>query len=367
MTTTPNMSLELATNGADIGTWGTKLNVALPIIDSHNHTTGQGVKVPAAGLNIDGDVQWNDHGISEIGRLDFTAVAALSTGSKSIFVSSADNELYWRTSGGTNVKLTSGTALNVAAFVGGIGGDYSASDARAAYDDATGAYTFKRGSANSNSWARLRAGDLRIYEYNTTESVYTAIKAAAALAASYDITLPAALPAAQVLQQIDASGQTVYSNTLAANQSVTISGTGQYKHGDRKSSRIYFLQDAVTISGAGHSSGLTGNAHYISIAAGAETRFQLFGLRQGMRIKRIEIFGTSANEPNFTFTLQVANASASLTYTSTGTIVTNSRKVFTLDSPLTVMVGDDEAVFCRISAVTTAFLVYTIQYVYDEV
>lgn len=367
MTTTPNMALELPTNGADIGTWGTKLNVALPIIDSHNHAPGQGVQIGAAGLNIDGNVSFNDFAIRSAGQVGFSSVDPLTSGDRVVFVSADDNELYWRTNGGTNVKLTNGNALNVAAFVGGIGGDYTAVAAAVAYDDATGAYTFKRGTANSNSWARLRAADLRLYEYNTTETVYTAIKAASGLAASYDITLPTALPAAQVLQQIDAAGQTVYSNTLAANQSITVSGTGQYKHGDRKCSRTYFLNDAITISGAGHSYGLTGNAHYISVAAAAETRFQLHGLRQGMRIKKIEIFGTSANEPNFTFTLQVANAAASLTYTSTGTIVANNRKVFTLDSPLTVMIGDDEAVFCRISAVTTAFLVYTIQYIYDEV
>lgn len=367
MTTTPQMGLDLPTNGADIGTWGTKLNVALPIIDSHNHAPGQGVQIGAAGLDIDGDLSMGGFALGQIGYLAFAEITALASGTRDLYVDASDHELYWRTNGGTNVKLTNGNALNVAAFVGGIGGDYTAVSAALAYDDATGAYTFKRGTGVSNSWARLRAADLRLYEYNTTETLYTAIKASAALAASYDITLPAALPAAQVLTQIDAAGQTVFSNTLAANQSITVSGTGQYKHGDRKVSRTYFLQDAVTISGAGHSSGLTGNAHYISVAAGAETRFQLFGLRQGMRIKKIEIFATSANEPTISFMLQVQNTTGTLTATSSGTIVANSRKSFTLDSPLTVMIGDDEAVFVRVSAVTSALLVYTIQYIYDEV
>jgi hypothetical protein len=357
------MGLELPTNGADIGTWGTKLNVALPIIDSHNHTAGQGSLIPAAALDINATVPWNDFGISEIGRLDFTAVAALSTGSKTVFVNAADNELYWRTNGGTNVKLTSGNALNVGAFVGGISGDYAASDARLAYDDATGAYTFKRGSANSYSWARLRAGDLRLSEYNTTETVYTAIKAAAGLASSYDITLPTALPGDQTMMQITAAGQVVFSNALAVNQDVTVSGTGEYNHGDKYISVSPLI--AQTISGAGHSFGSTSNAVYTQVSSTGVTHFPIQGWREGARLKSVHVYATGTNQPGVTVWLQALNACAQLPSVQTGGWVGGGMQTSTLTTPNT-MNGQGDTIYVRVVSVgATTTNVWSIHAIYD--
>ena len=54
-----------------------------------------------------------------------SATTAVSGYASALFANSADNNLYWRNSGGTNVQLTAGNSLNVAGFVGGIGGDYA--------------------------------------------------------------------------------------------------------------------------------------------------------------------------------------------------------------------------------------------------
>lgn len=287
MTTTPNMSLELPTNGADIGTWGTKLNVLLPLVDSHNHTGGQGVPITTAALDIDADLSMGGFALGHIKYLEFDAIVPLSTGSKDIFVSSVDNELYWRNNGGTNVKLTSGNALNVAAFVGGIGGDYTAVSAAVAYDDATGAYTFKRGTGVGSTWARLRAGDLRLSEYNTTETVYTAIKAAPTLASSYDITLPTALPGSQTMMQITAAGQVVFSNALAVNQSIVVSGTGRYKHDTIVETRS--PGEGVITTGGTFSSSAPSNFPYYQAGA-SSTIFIPVKMRVGERLQYIEVF-----------------------------------------------------------------------------
>lgn len=194
MPTLPNMGLITPTLGADRGTWDDKINAMFALVDEHDHTSGQGVQIPVAGLDIDADFAMGGNAVTGLGSLAFDAVTALSAGSKRLFVSSSDNELYWRTNGGTNVKLTSGSSIN-ASLIGGIGGDYASVGAEVAFNDADQVYTFKDQSSPSKKWARVASGPVRIYENDTTESVYVEQIVSNALASSYTITWPAALPA----------------------------------------------------------------------------------------------------------------------------------------------------------------------------
>src|SRR5262245_52136205 len=125
MSTLPNMGMVTPTQGGDAGTWDDKINACFALIDAHDHTSGQGVAVPVAGLNIDTNLPMGGFGFTNLGKISFTTIATPSSGSKNLFVDSSDNELYWRSSGGTNVKLTSGSTIN-ASLIGGIGGDYTA-------------------------------------------------------------------------------------------------------------------------------------------------------------------------------------------------------------------------------------------------
>lgn len=227
MPTLPNMGLITPAQGGDRGTWDDKINACFVKVDVHNHTSGKGVRVPVAGLNIDTDINMGSKGFTSLGRAAFAEITALASGARTLFVSDADHELYWRTNAGVNVKLTSGASINTT-LVGGIVGDYSSVGALLAYDDANKRYTFK---TQTSTWARLASGPVRIYEYNTSESVYVEHAVAAALAASYTVTWAAALPVAQALIQIDTSGNLVYSNTLANNQNLTLQGTGKVTHG----------------------------------------------------------------------------------------------------------------------------------------
>lgn len=205
MPTLPNMSLITPTAGADSGTWDDKINAAFALVDAHDHTSGKGVTVPVSGLNINADFAMGGYAVTGLGSIAFNAVTALTTGSKRLFVGSSDNELYWRTNAGTNVKLTSGTSINTS-LVGGIVGDYSTVGAEVAYDDANDRYTFKDQTSPSKFWARLASGPVRIYEFGTVESVYVEHAVAAALASSYTVTWPAALPATSTPVQISATG-----------------------------------------------------------------------------------------------------------------------------------------------------------------
>jgi hypothetical protein len=245
MTTYPNMNLVLPTRGpTGAGVWDDTIDADIAILDAHNHSNGQGVAIPTAGLNINADLSFSSlYAPSNLHRLQFSAIAggSLTAGQrKSLFVSDGTggltaNELYFLNSSGTAIKFTNGNLLNVGAFVGGIGGDYSSVGAALNYDDSAKRYTFKEGTADSNGWARLAAGGLRLFEFNTTESLYVEQVAPAALASSFTMTWPVALPAASQTVSIDNTGQIAFgaSQALAANNSFTVSGAGDYKHGTR--------------------------------------------------------------------------------------------------------------------------------------
>ena len=65
-TISPNMGLPVPVVGTDPGPdWANNINACLSVIDQHNHTSGQGVPIPSAGLNINSDLPFNNNnGIS---------------------------------------------------------------------------------------------------------------------------------------------------------------------------------------------------------------------------------------------------------------------------------------------------------------
>lgn len=224
---TANMSLTLPTNHGSADVWDTILEDLFTLIDEHDHTTGKGVAIPAAALNINADVPWNSGGtyraITGIKALDFQPSddAAMTSYACALFVDDSNNELYWRTSGGVNVKLTAASALNVAAFTGGLGGDYASISALLDYDDASDTYRFRQElSGGVRQYAKIGVADIVLREYDpagdATVPVETVtLKSPDALAASYGITMPAALPGSQAVVQMSSTGQLIASNTRA--------------------------------------------------------------------------------------------------------------------------------------------------------
>lgn len=243
----PNTGVILPALQGDSGIWGDELNTALTLLDLCDHTPGKGVKVPTAGLNINADLTFAGFSATNVKSTDFAAVTALSTGARRLFVSASDNELYWRSNAGTNVKLTNGATINMS-LVGGIVGDYAAVGAEVAFDDANDRYTFKQ-QGSPKVWARMASGDVRLYETGTSETVYTALKCDPALVASYDIQLPLALPASTKLLQLSAAGLVTATGVLASNEDITFSGTGQIRHGSYSDAQT-IRADVVTVGSA---------------------------------------------------------------------------------------------------------------------
>lgn len=221
MTTLPNMGLVLPTRGpAGAGTWDDTVDANYGREDEHNHTTGRGLPITSAAITVDADISFGSAWApTNLQRIQFASVEPLAGNNKSLFVAdgtggSTAGELYWRSNAGSNVKLTSGASLNVAAFTGGIGGDYASVGAAVAFDDSGDRYTFKQQSPGS--WARLASGDLRLFETGTTESVFVGLAAPAALAGSYTITLPLTAPASTAIVQMSSAGILTASNDVAS-------------------------------------------------------------------------------------------------------------------------------------------------------
>lgn len=280
-TTTAQMGLLKPDNGGSVGTWGTELRTTIDTIDAHDHTTGKGPKVPTAGINVNADLSFAGFGATNLKVVDLAAVLASSvTGyPTALFVNSADNELYWRTSGGSNVKLTSGTSLN-AALLGGFTGDYGSGGSEANFSSGTSIYNFLRAA---NHRAFIDASDIRLFQGSSGITNAVRIKSPNALAASYDFVFPTALPGSQSLLHVDAAGQVSASNSLATNASITVSGTGQYKRPARV--RHIHITAGEIVAGTGT---FTGAGVFVSGGATDAVHVPL-GVQEGERITAVAV------------------------------------------------------------------------------
>lgn len=253
-TTLPNMSIQLPALGGDSGTWDDTINLSLGLIDAHDHTSGKGLRIKTAAISIDADLSFaSTFAPTNLHRITFASVAALSGSNKSLFVNTSDNELYWRSNTGVNVKLTAGSALNVGSFAGTFSGDFVSAGAVAAFDDAGERFTFKK----ATNWKKVSCGGLQLFELATSESVSVNLAAPAALGASYTVTWPLAVPGATVPVTMDSSGvlaaSTTLSNltaiTLTSGSDVTISGSGNYNRGAKVRSIPIYSGQAIGAGG----------------------------------------------------------------------------------------------------------------------
>lgn len=112
MSTTSNMSLILPSVSSTIGPlWATELNTALTLVDSHDHSSGKGVKVTPSGLNINADLSMVSHNLTLVRVVAFDSQAAALSSADIRSVYSVLGDLYWNNGSGTAVQITSGTSV----------------------------------------------------------------------------------------------------------------------------------------------------------------------------------------------------------------------------------------------------------------
>lgn len=328
MPVTPNMNITTPVEGGSADVWDVILNDGFDVIDAHDHSTGKGVRVPfATGVTISADTPWNSGGvyyaITGIKALDFQPrpTTDMTSYAGALFLNSADNELYWRTTGGTNVKLTAGTSIN-AALIGGIGGDYASVSALVDFVDASDLYRFRQQLGGGvQQYARGAFGDVDLYEFKAhpaggVPANRVRLSSPAALAASYAITLGGALPAASAFVLMSAAGVLTYepSPTVVSGQNITLAGTADIKHGDR----VLNLHPFGSVNTANWAPNAASGGYMAS--SGAGTLDIPIPLRQGDRIKSVTyaIFGDGVADFSLVDvrTLTAAGVSASIGSTS---------------------------------------------------
>ena len=292
---TTYMGLVQPSENDDDDVWDTILTALFLLVDAHDHTTGKGAPVPSAGLDIDATLTFNEQRATDLGGVAFDNLASpISSGAYEIFTSGGN--FYFRNAT-TNVQITSGATLNMTT-AGGIAGDYTSVAAEVAYVNAQDGYTFKQQvGAAVRQFAKMDSADVRLYEFKAHPAAgvptnFVGLASPATLAASYTLTMPAALPAAVRPVQSSAGGALQFGGDMAlgANESITLTGTGRFK---RTGMTIAASLAGGTSSGANVAYDTA--SHYIA-STGAGTYTIGIPIRDNLTITQVdvEVYGNGA-------------------------------------------------------------------------
>jgi hypothetical protein len=214
VTITPNMSLPNPVPGIEISpNWSYDIAACLTIVDSHNHSSGQGIPIQPNGLNINSDLPFGGNNATLLRTARFSPQASPITNASPdvgcLYVSG--NELYYNDfSGGHQVQIT--TSGNVNAGAGSITG----------LPYGTASATFSSGTfvwqSSTSTAANMDAGSY-IFR-NSGASSYGLTLSAPTLGANSALTLPA-VPGAQSFVTLDASGN--FGTPVALSNGITAS------------------------------------------------------------------------------------------------------------------------------------------------
>lgn len=214
-TISPNMLLTVPVVGVEPGPdWASDINNCFDILDQHDHSSGSGVLITPAGLNINAALNMQGNELDNTAAVVMTAQTSFST-NKSLYV--IGNEVYYRDGAGNQVQITNGGNVNAGA--GSITGLPSGS-ASVVYTSGNQTYTFQ--SATSTA-ANLDAGALLMRNLSPNSTYALTLTPPAALGSNYTLTLPA-LPASKKIATVTAAG-VVAADYDTDNVTLEVSGT----------------------------------------------------------------------------------------------------------------------------------------------
>lgn len=104
------LNLNLPTPTVTLGpTWANEVNTAFEVIDTHDHTSGKGARIPTAGLNINADLDFNENAGLNFQQVSFEQRTTSPSGSTfASAVSVFNGDLYFTNTSGVPVQITSG-------------------------------------------------------------------------------------------------------------------------------------------------------------------------------------------------------------------------------------------------------------------
>lgn len=362
-------------------------------------------KVTPGGIDINADLSFLSgstyYRVKDLLGASFrnqTAALNATTYPRTAYFTGSDNDFYVNDGAGRQVRLTSAGAVNATTTGGITGSGYGSSSVEVAWDSGNQAYLLRSG-AGANSYASAWLNDVLL---NDGSGNFLTL-AAPAMAADYTVTFPTAKPASTSVVQMDLNGTltaapngnvattgTLASGALtvtgaaavsglitatagltaAANQNVTISGTGDYKHGAfTKYYTGLAFREQITGSNRVFD---TSVGSQVNSAGTAQTYTCPLDLRSGDRITSLIFYvvggasaGTrTARVVRCTLGSNTKNTIQSGTSTANGVddMITFSAFTYTLNSP-----DADEAYWLEYTTTATAGDgLYGVRFTYDH-
>ncbi len=189
---TANMNLSQPTINVDSGlVWEQSMNNNASIIDAHDHSAGNGVQIGASGINLNGDLSFNDWAAINLASSVYFQQTSLST-LNAVYVK-ADGNLYFNDAASNVVQLTSGGVVN--ATSSGI----SSGAATASFVASVLVV-----NAAANTPANIQCASILLGN-NSLASNYLTLSPPSAMAASYSVTLPS-IPVSSKILAMNTSG-----------------------------------------------------------------------------------------------------------------------------------------------------------------
>lgn len=281
-TFSPNMSLPVPTVGVDPGPdWATNINASLGIIDSHNHSAGQGVAINPAGLDINSDLPMNSNNLTLSRSVNFApqnSPISLPTDIGCIYVAGVD--LYYNDENGNQIRMTqSGSVAGAAGTITGL----PSGTASASFSGGT--FTFQSATLTP---ANMAVGPVSIGQ-NVASSKTVTLTPNSGQASNYNLTFPAALPGAVNYMTLDATGAIAFNasgvtgsgaNVLAA--SPTLSGlltVGTSGIAFTTGTMVDYTEDVwsptLTVASGSFTLSLSGTARYQRVGNVVTCRMQM--------------------------------------------------------------------------------------------
>lgn len=197
----PNMGLPVPVPGADIGPiWAQNINNSLGIVDSHNHSAGNGVPIGPSGMNINFDLPMNDNSLTNVNSVQFFQGVLSSI--PTLYTSGVD--LIYDDGNGIVIPLTSGGQIaGASGNFSGVGGTVTAS-----YSGGTFAFR-----SNTNVAGNLDGASVLLR--NTSVSSLALTLSPPTLGSAFSFTLPNLPGIASSLFGLSTSGAAVVGNPIS--------------------------------------------------------------------------------------------------------------------------------------------------------
>lgn len=207
------MNLTVPIVGVETGpTWASDLNTSLGLIDSHNHSSGNGVQITPSGLNINSDLSLQSNNLTLSKSVRFSVQSsALNSAADLACIYSLNGNLYYNNATGTPVQITNGSA--VSGTPGSIGN--LVSPASVNYVSLNSTYVFQ---SAANTPGTLDAGNVIVRNVSAASYGIT-LAPPSSIAANSSLVLPIP-PASTSIVTLDSSGN-MNANYTLDNTSIT--------------------------------------------------------------------------------------------------------------------------------------------------